>query len=70
MVEQGFFDDITKDKWSNFEILFLELVKNRYPNILQKIKSGAFDEKIKTKIQEIVKDFKQEFLLIEEKQQQ
>jgi F-type H+-transporting ATPase subunit alpha len=62
IVEQGFFDDIEKKKWGNFEILFLELVRNRYSNVLQNIKNGVFDEKIKTKIKEIVKDFKQEFL--------
>jgi F-type H+-transporting ATPase subunit alpha len=68
-VKEGFFDDIEKKKRSYFEILLLELVRNRYPDVLQKIKSGVFDEKIKIKIQEIVKDFKQEFLLIKEKQQ-
>jgi F0F1-type ATP synthase alpha subunit len=62
IVEQGFFDDIEKKKWGNFEILFLELVRNCYSNVLQNIKNGVFDEKIKTKIKEIVKDFKQEFL--------
>ena len=66
-VEQGFFDDIKKEKWGHFEIRLLELARNRYPNVLQKIKSGAFDEKIKVKIQEIVNDFKQEFLLTEKK---
>ena len=66
-VEQGFFDDIEKEKWGHFEIRLLELARNRYPNVLQKIKSGAFDEKIKVKIQEIVNDFKQEFLLTEKK---
>ncbi|HEC32692.1 MAG TPA: F0F1 ATP synthase subunit alpha [Candidatus Kaiserbacteria bacterium] len=68
-VEQGFFDDIKKEKWSNFEILLLELMRNRYAKVLNKIKGGVFNEKIKIEIQEIVKDFKQEFLLIEEKQQ-
>ncbi len=68
-VEEGFFDDIEKKKWSYFEILLMELVRNRYPDVLQKIKSGVFDEKIQIKIQEIVKDFKQEFLLTKEKQQ-
>jgi len=66
-VEQGFFDDIKKEKWGHFEIRLLELARNRYPNVLQKIKSGVFDEKIKVKIQEIVNDFKQEFLLTEKK---
>lgn len=68
MVEQGFFDAIEKKGLSNFEILFLELVRNRYPDMLRKIKNGVFDKKIKTKIQKIVTDFKQEFLLIKEKQ--
>lgn len=67
-VEQGFFDDIEKQQWSTFETLFLELLRSRYLNILQDIKGGVFDEKIKTKIHEIVKDFKQEFLLIKENQ--
>ena len=66
-VEQGFFDDIKKEKWGHFEIRLLELARNRYPNVLQKIKSGVFDEKIRVKIQEIVNDFKQEFLLTEKK---
>ena len=66
-VEQGFFDDIQKKKWSDFEMLFLKLIRNCYPDVLQKIKSGVFNEKIKIKIQEMVKDFKQEFLLIKEK---
>ena len=66
-VEQGFFDDIEKEKWGHFEIRLLELARNRYPNVLQKIKSGVFDEKIRVKIQEIVNDFKQEFLLTEKK---
>jgi len=68
-VEQGFFDDIEKSKWSDFETLLLELVRSRYPDVLRKIRSGIFDEKIKPEIQEIVKDFKQEFLLSEERQQ-
>ena len=37
--------------------------------MLQKIKSSVFYEKIKTKIQEIVNDFNQEFFLTKEKQQ-
>lgn len=67
-VEQGFFDDIEKKKWSNFEVLFLELLRNRYPEVLKKINGGLFDEKIKIKIEEIVKDFKREFLLIKGKE--
>lgn len=63
VVEKGFFDNIEKKKWSKFEILLLELVENRYPGVLKKIASGIFDKKIKEKIQEIVSDFKQEFLL-------
>jgi len=67
-VEQGFFDDIEREKWSVFETLFLELLRNRYFDVLKEIKEGTFDEKIKIKIQEIVKDFKQEFVLINEEE--
>ena len=63
VVEQGFFDDIEKDKWKGFEMLLLELIRSRYKNILQKIGEGIFDEAIKGKIKDIVNDFKQEFIL-------
>jgi F-type H+-transporting ATPase subunit alpha len=63
MVEEGYFDDLEKEKWSNFENLLLELIRSRYPDVLFKIKGGVFDDKIKEKIKEIVDDFKQEFLL-------
>ena len=66
-VEQGFFDDIQKDKWNNFEIVLLELMRNRYQKVLAGIKKGVFNKKTEARIQEIMKEFKQEFLLKEEK---
>ncbi|MCD6284036.1 F0F1 ATP synthase subunit alpha [bacterium] len=65
-VEQGFFDDIEKSQWSEFENLLLELIKNKYFNILEKIKNGIFNHEIKQKINKIITDFKQEFLLTKE----
>jgi F-type H+-transporting ATPase subunit alpha len=62
VVEQGFFDDIKKEKWGIFEGLLLELIRNRYPKVLEEIGKGAFNEKVKNEILEIVNDFKQEFL--------
>jgi len=59
-VEQGFFDDVEKNKWSDFENLILELARNRYFEVLEKIAAGKFDENIKSKIHEIVDDFKQD----------
>jgi len=61
-VEEGFFDDVEKNQWSSFETFLLELVRNRYPNVLKKIKDGIFNQEVKKKIQEIAKDFKQEFI--------
>jgi len=66
-VEEGFFDDIEKKKWASFEILLLGLIRNRYPSVVKKITDGIFSKEIKEKIQEIVKDFKQEFLLTDQK---
>lgn len=65
-VEQGFFDDIAQDAWRRFEVLLLELIRTRYANVLKKIRGGTFDKRTKTKIQSIVEDFKQEFLVIKE----
>ncbi len=65
-VEEGFFDDIDKNKWREFEALLLNLLRSRYLDVLMKVKDGVFDEAIKINIQEIVKDFKQEFLLTKE----
>ncbi len=61
-VEQGFFDDIDKGKWRNFEALLLELLRSRYADILVKIRNGSFGDAVKEEIQEIVNDFKREFL--------
>jgi len=65
-IEQGFFNDIEKDEWVNLEMILLELIRNIYPDILKQIKNGIFDEKIKIKIQELINNFKQEFLLNKE----
>jgi len=62
-VENGYFDDLQKDKWSVFEKLFLELMRNRYFKLLDKIRSGKFDKTVKDKINEVVQDFKNEFLI-------
>lgn len=61
-VEKGLFDDLEKNKWSNFEMLLLGLIKNRHSNILQKIKKGIFDKKIKIEIQKIINAFKKNFV--------
>ncbi len=61
--QQGFFDDIEKKRWSNFERLLLELTRNRYKSVLKKIESGVFDQDVKKKVQKIIQDFKQEFML-------
>lgn len=63
VVEEGFFDDIVKDSWTEFEILLLAMLRARYRKTLNKIKSGTFDTKIKSTLKEIVKDFKEEFLI-------
>lgn len=61
MVEEGFFDDVEKEKWQDFERLFLELIRNVHPVILEEIADNAFDDIIKKKIKSIVLEFKREF---------
>ncbi len=62
IANQGFFDDIQKDKWNSFVKLLLESMSNLYFSIFKKINKGEFDDKIKEEISEIVINFKKEFL--------
>jgi F-type H+-transporting ATPase subunit alpha len=61
-VEQGFFDDMMKEDWSSFESTLLELIRNRYAEVLERIENEGFNDQTKEKIKEIVEDFKKEFL--------
>jgi len=62
-VENGFFDDLKKESWPNFENMVLELVKTRYLKILEKInKEKKLNEDIKKNIMDIIADAKEEFL--------
>lgn len=63
-VENGFFDDISQEQWSEFKIFLLELIQSRYAKVLNSIRSGVFDKKVKKRIEAIVADFKQEFLSV------
>jgi F-type H+-transporting ATPase subunit alpha len=60
-VEKGFFDDIERDEWAKFETLLLEMVRNRYPDILETISQEEFGDKERKRITELVSDFKGEF---------
>ncbi len=62
-VQEGYFDDIGKDKWVKAEKFLLDFIKNRYKDVLLKIKKGKFDDDVKAKIHEIVEDFKNNFYL-------
>lgn len=61
-VENGLFDDIEKEQWLEFEDLFLELVRNRHWEILESLRKGKYDKKTTTVIQDIVNEFKAEFI--------
>lgn len=62
-VEEGFFDDIEKQKWLDFESFLLELIRNRYFKLLEDIRKGKLDQEIKNNIRQIIKEFKQNFLM-------
>jgi F-type H+-transporting ATPase subunit alpha len=61
-VEEGYFDDLEKKDWRRFEELFLELLRNRYFDLLGEIKKRGFTSSIREQIKSIVADFKKEFL--------
>lgn len=61
-VKEGFFDDLDKDQWSDFEVYFLKTIRNYHANILGKISRGQFDKKIKDNLNNIVTEFKETFI--------
>lgn len=61
-VGEGFFDDVKKEEWHSFENMLVELMKNRYANVLERIKKEDFTEELKKQIKKIVEDSKKEFL--------
>ena len=61
-VEAGFLDDIDKEKWVDFEKHLLQLIRNRYFDLIEQIEKKTFDEKIKSTIMDMLADFKREFL--------
>jgi F-type H+-transporting ATPase subunit alpha len=62
LVERGYFDDLPKEQWRHFEKLLLRLVKNRYNDLLEDIEKQGVTPKNKRRLEEIVADFKKEFL--------
>lgn len=61
-MESGYFDDLKKTEWRRFEKLFLELLRNRYFDTLATIKKDGLTKNIKDEIENIVGDFKKEFI--------
>ncbi len=61
-VEEGLFDDIGSEHWARLETYLLDLIRGRYIHMVEKLKQGIFNEKIKDQIKELVQEFKQEFI--------
>ncbi|PIR43719.1 F0F1 ATP synthase subunit alpha [candidate division WWE3 bacterium CG10_big_fil_rev_8_21_14_0_10_32_10] len=62
MVENGFFDDLEKEKWGEFEHFLLRLINGRYKQVLISISKEVWDTSTEEQINNIAQDFKQEFL--------
>ena len=65
-VEQGYFDDMEMEQSSRFEEFLLELLRNRYPNIIEDIRKTGFTKKATRNIEVLVSDFKQEFFDVDD----
>ncbi len=61
-VENGFFDDIEKDKWQGFEKMLLELIRIEHFKIIREIEEKQkLTPELQSKIKEIVIKSKREF---------
>ncbi len=65
LVEEGYFDDLKHDEWSDFERHLRELMRSRYSDVLSSIHSKDFNDELKKRIVDIATDVKQEFLTSE-----
>jgi len=61
-MEEGFFDDLEKEKWGELEQMVLELIRIRYHYLIDRIRRGRFDAATKKEILKVVEDFKKEFI--------
>lgn len=61
-VENGYFDELDKEQWASFKFYMLDLLRTRYRKVLEKIEQGTFDARVKSRVEDIVSDFKAEFL--------
>ncbi len=61
-VERGFFDTLKREQWSGFEKLLRSVMKHRYPQVLEEIEKGTFNDETERKIKEVVEDAEKEFL--------
>jgi len=62
-VENGHFDELHEDEWSELMSYMLNLLRTKYTNVLSDIQKGIFNHQTKKKIEEIIYDFKSEFVL-------
>ena len=62
LLEKGVFDDLDSRDWVRLENLFLQMLRTKYWDFLQDLRSSHFSKTLQAKVEEIVQDFKQEFL--------
>lgn len=61
-VENGHFDELNKQEWNEFMMYMLDLLRTKYRAVLNTIESGTFNNATKKKVENIVADFKFEFI--------
>ncbi len=61
-VEQGFFDELEKEKWKDAEKNLLRLLRNNFQSIEVSLQKGNFNKETKELINQLVKKFRYEFI--------
>jgi len=62
-VEGGHFDDLAGEEWKKFEVLLLEMMRNKEYRLIEKITDQGVPEGMDEKIRIMIESFKKEFLL-------
>jgi len=61
-VENGYFDEVKKEKWKEIEGLFLNFIEANYQELMEKIKEEGLSARVKDEAKRAIINFKEGFL--------
>lgn len=61
-VDSGAFDELETDRWHDFELFLLDILRSRYRDLLKKIDKEGMSDEVQDEVDTVITDFKGDFL--------